>query len=1415
MNFYEDGIEMTTSHHDHILLRRLSQRALAWYPTHVLYLVSTACATIFMLYLPVRLWELHRSSTKATSASSWLELGKASFGIPLSIILLAYLVELLTSSVDHDMSLVASLVGSLSAALGLSSLLFLEQRRSPRPSDLATLYLVASILCDIILLTVPSGNTTHTKAWRAVLVRCLMHVALLTLESLGNRSAFSVFGKPQSPEELNGVLNRAFFAWINPILLQGYKNILVDQDLPPLSRDLKPKATRQSMLQAWNQRDGGSHTGYWLVVTAIAIYVGLAVSIAVYQHRLNRLKLVIRSALIGLIHDKTMHSPSIAYDNGASTTLMSTDVDTLDGIAEIFHETWAQVLEVVIGVVLLAGEVGWIWPLPIFLIFLCSRMSRYVAKHLQPRQKAWNNATQSRVAAISSTLSSMKVIKMLGFQRYLSSRIQELRKEELSVASKLRWIMVYYNASANALGIFSPAVTLVIFAVIAGVHGRSLDTATVFTTMAILSMVTHPANMVMTIVPRALGAFAGFDRIQSFLLQPSLHNFRGRLPKATSNNSSWDPTSGQLTKPSPAILLQQLSIGDKQLILKDVNLAVAPGSMVIISGPVGSGKSTLLRAMLGETVPAYGLIKLSTQRIAYCAQKPWLPRGTIREVIHGTTGRVDTKWYQEVKEICCLTHDFNSLPHGDETQIGSRGLNLSGGQRQRVALARALFARCDIVLLDDSFSGLDGETEHKAFYNLFGPTGLFRKLKSTVVLVSNSTQYFQAADQIVVLGDHGIKEQGTWQAIQVKAVSIAKFTPGPQSKSDVVPSTNFDQLRTQFRAKDEAEVDLARQTGDLALYGYYFRFVGLGNILLLAGCTASYSFFITIPQYWLQLWTEAGGKNSTFYIGVFLLLSAMSWTSTNGIMWSNVIRLAPQSGMRLHQHLLHIITSAPLSYFSKTDNGSILNRRESRQDVQLIDKQLPSALSSIGTQIFKLLMQVALLFIAQKWLVLSLPACMILVYIVQKVYLRTSRQLRFLELESRAAVFSSFLESVEGLETIRSFGWAREVIRDNVWCIENSQRPEFLLLSLQRWLNIVLDLLAAAVATSVVAIAVAFQGRISGGQVGIALNIMLVANTTLLRLVENWTMLEISLGAVARLKALEEMTPSEGGKNEKFEPPDNWPSRGRIEFKNVTAAYHTESVALQNLTLSINAGQKIIVCGRTGSGKSTLLLTLLRILELQSGSIELDGVDISRVRLDLLRQRSFVTVSQDTLLLSNETLRFNLDPDASLSDDMVIDALARTGLWTHFSEGITDVNRCLVVGPSDTIDISAFSEHPVLDKKVSLLQALSVGQCQLFALCRALIKVNTVQCAGRKPVILLDEVTSCLDFAMESTIHGIIDEEFTGKGHTVIIVAHRLGVLAENTKPGRDMVAWMGDGRLQEIIIDVNPTTLKILGENR
>lgn len=95
----------------------------------------------------------------------------------------------------------------------------------------------------------------------------------------------------------------------------------------------------------------------------------MQISTAAYQHRLNRLRVVTRSALVGAIHDKAINSPSVAHGSSEAVTLMSTDTEGLDGVPEMFHEIWAQVLEVVVGIVLLSREVGWISPLPLVLIF--------------------------------------------------------------------------------------------------------------------------------------------------------------------------------------------------------------------------------------------------------------------------------------------------------------------------------------------------------------------------------------------------------------------------------------------------------------------------------------------------------------------------------------------------------------------------------------------------------------------------------------------------------------------------------------------------------------------------------------------------------------------------------------------------------------------------------------------------------------------------------------------------------------------------------------------------------------------------------------------------------------------------------------------------------------------------------------
>lgn len=172
------------------------------------------------------------------------------------------------------------------------------------------------------------------------------------------------------------------------------------------------------------------------------------------------------------------------------------------------------------------------------------------------------------------------------------------------------------------------------------------------------------------------------------------------------------------------------------------------------------------------------------------------------------------------------------------------------------------------------------------------------------------------------------------------------------------------------------------------------------------------------------------------------------------------------------------------------------------------------------------------------------------------------------------------------------------------------------------------------------------------------------------------------------------------------------------------------------------------------------------------------------------------------MLLFNEMLRFNLDPDALVSDEEIVLALTRTGLWSHFRVSHADSE---VINSDETpisITISKVDEQRgILDRQLSLFSEMSMGQSQLFALSRALIKASILRRSGARPVVLLDEATSALDAAFESTIYRIIDEEFTMKGHTVIIVAHRVGVLGEFMKSGRDAVVSMAGGRLDTLTL--------------
>lgn len=197
----------------------------------------------------------------------------------------------------------------------------------------------------------------------------------------------------------------------------------------------------------------------------------------------------------------------------------------------------------------------------------------------------------------------------------------------------------------------------------------------------------------------------------------------------------------------------------------------------------------------------------------------------------------------------------------------------------------------------------------------------------------------------------------------------------------------------------------------------------------------------------------------------------------------------------------------------------------------------------------------ALIGVASKYAAISFPIVLAVLYFIQKLYLRTSRQLRFMDLEAKAPLYSQFTESLSGLVTVRAFGWQKAMEEKNRRLLDRSQRPFYLLFAVQRWLTLVLDLIIAAIAVLLMVLVVRLRGTISAGYVGVALlNVVLFSQSVKL-LVTFWTNLETHIGAIARVKIFSDTVKSEDLPGENNTVPPCWPSKGAIEFHSVSAAY--------------------------------------------------------------------------------------------------------------------------------------------------------------------------------------------------------------------------------------------------------------------
>ena len=203
-------------------------------------------------------------------------------------------------------------------------------------------------------------------------------------------------------------------------------------------------------------------------------------------------------------------------------------------------------------------------------------------------------------------------------------------------------------------------------------------------------------------------------------------------------------------------------------VLHDINLHVPAGSTLAIVGPTGGGKSTIaaLIARLWEAPPGtlfidgrsirdYPLAQLR-RSIGYVPQDTFLFSETLRENIAFGVSEAEEEHIFEAAEIASISGEIQSFPQRLDTMVGERGVTLSGGQKQRTSLARAILREPRILILDDSLSSVDTDTEERIL------RGLRDVMKQrTTILVSHRISTVKGADQIVVMRDGRIVERGT------------------------------------------------------------------------------------------------------------------------------------------------------------------------------------------------------------------------------------------------------------------------------------------------------------------------------------------------------------------------------------------------------------------------------------------------------------------------------------------------------------------------------------------------------------------------------------------------------------------------------------------------------------------------------
>jgi ABC-type multidrug transport system fused ATPase/permease subunit len=504
-----------------------------------------------------------------------------------------------------------------------------------------------------------------------------------------------------------------------------------------------------------------------------------------------------------------------------------------------------------------------------------------------------------------------------------------------------------------------------------------------------------------------------------------------------------------------------------------------------------------------------------------------------------------------------------------------------------------------------------------------------------------------------------------------------------------------------------------------------------------------------------------------YYLGVYVLLSVLTCI-IGSIRYCLLLTAGLKSSRSLFKKLTFAVLRAPLRWLDTVPVGRILNRFTS--DFNMVDSKLPydfGMMINNGLQVVGII--VAGLLVSPSLIIFSLLLLAVCLYFSRR-YLAGAREIKRLESTAKSPVFEQFGSALIGLTTIRAFGKAHTYIDRMHAKIDRHAQAYWYLWLFNRWFGFRMNMVGAIFSTITAALIVSIKG-IDASLAGFALSFALQYNTAIAWTLRLYANLELDMNATERVI---EYSGIEIEKQGGEDVPAAWPARGLLEVSNLVAGYAPDlPPVLKGLSFTVDPNQRVGVVGRTGAGKSSLTLALFRFLEAREGTIHVDGIDVSKIKLRDLRSRLAI-IPQDPVLFSG-TIRSNLDPFEEYTDAELRDALERVHLIcgsTSSSSGVTTPTAhsgapsSTTANPSSNANIFSSLNSSIAEGGLNLSQ----GQRQLLCLARAIV--------SRPKVIVLDEATSAVDMDTDSLIQRSIRSEF-GRNSTLLVIAHRLSTIAD------------------------------------